>query len=180
MQTPWLASIYYLTMQVLLGSKWFAPSHPSGKAKSMAVREMAVGREMWDSGTTPVRGIKNLPWSPSAPLPTSVPFPLSLAPFPSSVLQLGALSCLGKCFKCRVRGVGPTYIHTRKLASMALESLLFSSLYIFSFISYTFLFVALTCIFVTSSHFSKWISSFQTLTTLLLCPLLISQLASFF
>ena len=114
MQTPWLASIYYLTMQVLLGSKWFAPSHPSGKAKSMAVREMAVGRETWDSGTTPVRGIQNLPWSPSAPLPQnphSVPFPLSLAPFPSSVLQLGALSCLGKCFKCS-KGCG-AYLYTR-------------------------------------------------------------------
>ena len=59
------------------------------------------GQHEW--GETP-----NLLSNPSTPLsqdPSSVSFPLSLTPFPSSVQQPGALSCLGKCFRCRVRGV---------------------------------------------------------------------------
>lgn len=113
-----------------------SPSMRKGRECGRAGGRVGKGGETWGNGTRPVRwDIQSLQSSSPMPLlpgPCSVPLPLKVLPnFPLPCQQLGELSHLGKCFLCRGKGMGPTYIHSREPASMELKSPGFLSSYIF-------------------------------------------------
>ena len=89
-------------------------------------------------------------------------------------LTWGSVSCVGE----RVWG-----LHTYTLGSQLPWSSKAWDFYhhiYFNLLVIKLHFVALICIFMTSNHFSKWLSFLQALAALLFCSLLIPQLTSFF